>query len=287
MHIAARERLELMSEMQRALDLGQFVLHYQPYADLESGGIVGLEALVRWRHPKRGLLLPGEFITLSEETGLIVQIGRWVLEEACQQASLWDKQGNGSDEFVISVNLSSRQLQEAEIVDDVSRILQQSGLPPHRLMLEITESVLMQDTSITLSKLEALKELGVLLAVDDFGTGYSSLSYLKRFPLDVIKVAKSFIDEMSDGPEDAALIQAIIKMGRTMRLRTIAEGIEHSRQWSLLRELECSMGQGFYFSGPLDTRGAGDLLDKRDDIQGPHSSVGARIEALLSPAERT
>jgi diguanylate cyclase (GGDEF)-like protein len=281
MHVAARQRLLLTNEMRHALELGQFVLHYQPYADLQSGAIVGLEALVRWRHPERGLLLPGEFIPVAEDAALILPIGRWVLEEACRHARAWHEASSGADHLIISVNVSSRQLLEPGFVADVASLLEGTDLGRGRLMLEITESVFMEETSLILSRLAMLKELGVLLAIDDFGTGYSSLGYLKRFPLDVLKIAKSFIDEIGDGPGDSALIQAIVEMAKTMRLRTIAEGIEQKLQWTLLRSLECDMGQGFHIARPLDESSVMQLLCADGAVDASSSSGRDRHGAVL------
>ena len=258
LHRTLVERFELIGDLRQALERDQFVVHYQPIVTLTTGEITGLEALVRWRHPDRGIIPPAAFIPLAEETGLIIPIGRWVLEQACQQARQW--QQAASRRLSISVNLSVRQFQDPGLVDDVARALHHADLDPGSLVLEITESLLMHDTDATITKLGELKALGVRLAIDDFGTGYSSLSYLRRFPVDILKVDKSFIDAVATNAEDSALAQAIIELGHTLRLQTVAEGVEASDQASQLRTLQCELGQGFYFAQPLDADQVAALL---------------------------
>jgi diguanylate cyclase (GGDEF)-like protein/PAS domain S-box-containing protein len=253
------ERFELIGDLRQALERGQFVVHYQPIVALTTGEITGLEALVRWLHPQRGIIPPTAFIPLAEETGLIIPIGRWVLEQACQQVRQW-QQAVGR-QLSISVNLSPRQFQDPGLIDDVARALHQADLDPDSLVLEITETLLMHDTEATIAKLGKLKALGVRLAIDDFGTGYSSLSYLRRFPVDILKVDKSFIDAVAANAQDSALTQAIIKLGHTLRLQTVAEGVEAPEQASQLRTLQCELGQGYYFAQPLDADQVAALLD--------------------------
>jgi EAL domain-containing protein (putative c-di-GMP-specific phosphodiesterase class I) len=260
MHTGVVERLELKADLQRGLDHGHFVLHYQPIVDLASGHVRGVEALVRWRHPERGLVHPAEFIPLAEETGLIRPMGHWVMHEACAQASSWV---NG---FTLSINLSARQLQEPELVEQVAAALRANGMDPHRLVIEITESVLAQDTEATIARLQALKDLGVGLAIDDFGTGYSSLGYLKRFPLDMVKIAKPFVDDVDGSEEDAVLAGAIVGLGATFRLRIVAEGIERLGQLRRLRALGCGEGQGYLFSRPMDADRIAALLADGDAL---------------------
>ncbi len=251
MQAAARERLEMEADMRRALERHEFVLHYQPIVLLESGEIIGVEALVRWQHAERGMVPPGDFIPLAEETGLIVPLGSWVLEQACRQAREWQlEQQPGAVPLKISVNLSSRQLQEPDVVATVRAALADSGLPATTLVLEITESVLMQHTTLTLARLRELKELGLSLAIDDFGTGYSSLGYLQRFPIDILKIDKAFVDDVG-GDADAALARAVIALGDTLGMQTVAEGIEMLTQVDGLRKLGCKLGQGFHFARPL------------------------------------
>ena len=264
MHSGVIERLKLKADLQRALEHEEFVLNYQPIVRLEDGGIIGMEALVRWQHPERGLLAPGEFISLAEETGLIRPMGEWVLREACSQMRAW--QTMLGSELTITVNLSPRQVSGPTVVQEVSAALSASGLPPGSLVLEITETVLMRDTDTTTGKLGRLKQLGVRLAIDDFGTGYSSLDYLKRLPIDMIKVAKPFVDDVTKGREQSALAQAIIRLGDTFGLETVAEGIEYAEQAQRLRELGCPLGQGFFFSVPLQ------VPDAEEWLRGGHAA---------------
>ena len=251
MHTAALERLELKAELQRARMDREFILNYQPIVSLSTGETKGVEALVRWQHPERGLMAPADFISLAEETGTIVALGRWVLHEACLQTRLWQIECPGHESLVVHVNFSARQLQESSIVDDVAKVLLQSRLKPQCLCLEITESVLMQDTKNAISKLEQLRKLGVRVFVDDFGTGYSSLSYLDTLPIDGLKIDKSFVARMGSARGESALAVAVIKLSRNVDLQAIAEGIETAEQAQRLRDLECDLGQGYLFARPL------------------------------------
>ena len=246
MHEGVMERLDLKADLQRAVERHEFVVHYQPQIDLTDKRIVGAEALVRWRHPTRGLVLPEEFIPLTEETGLILEIGRFVLEEACRQASWWQMEFDPN--FAISVNLSGRQLQETDIVDTVKAALSAGPVSGDSVTLELTESVLMKDSPTTVDKLNALRALGVHLAIDDFGTGYSSLSYLGRFPIETIKIDKSFTEGVAEGPEESALARAVIKLADTLGMKSIAEGVETQAQVEQLAGFGCRVGQGFLFS---------------------------------------
>ncbi|HZJ00259.1 MAG TPA: EAL domain-containing protein [Gemmatimonadaceae bacterium] len=261
MHVAALRRLELETELRRAIEgdaeCGQLALYYQPIARLSTGRMFGYEALVRWRHPERGLLEPLDFISLAEETGLIVPLGRWVLEEACRQTRDWQKRfgplirGSGMS-LMVGVNLSGRHLAQPELVDDVAATLKKTGLTPNNLVLEMTESMLVHDNRATLERLHALKSLGVRLSIDDFGTGYSSLAYLERFPVDSLKMDRSFITSLDgQGDTKSPLAEAVIGLGRILGLKVVAEGIETKEQWQRLRELGCGLGQGFYISYPL------------------------------------
>ena len=260
MHAAVMQRLTLEADLRQAVECEEFQLLYQPIVALDEGRIVGAEALVRWAHPERGLVSPAEFIPAAEETGLIVPMGRWVLREACRQARAWHDQHPAHVPVRVSVNLSPKQLQHPDIVADVTRALADSQLDPHCLLLEVTESVLMEDTEANIATLHQLKALGVSLAIDDFGTGYSSLSYLRRFPIDIVKIDKSFIDGIAEGSESSALARAIIMLGQTLRLDTVAEGIEHAAQFGELRELGCALGQGYHFARPLPADSVGELL---------------------------
>jgi diguanylate cyclase (GGDEF)-like protein/PAS domain S-box-containing protein len=251
MHDTALQRLELKADLQRAVDNDEFVLHYQPVIELSTGRIEGLEALVRWQHPTRGLIAPLDFIPLAEETGLIVPLGRWVLQEACTQARRLLELYLMDPPLQMAVNLSARQLQRPEVVGEIAETLMQTQLDPGSLVLEITESVMMQDMDLSIQRLAELKELGVQLAVDDFGTGYSSLNYIRRFPVDILKVDKSFVDGVNEGGEESALTAAIIELAGILRLRPVAEGIERADQLEKLLALRCDLGQGFYFAKAL------------------------------------
>lgn len=261
MHAVVVARHALTSRLQHALSNSEFVLLYQPVVQLASGKMTGVEALVRWRQPDRSLTGPGEFIPLAEETGLILPLGRWVLETACREAVKWRELAPARP-LKLSVNLSARQVQQASFIDEVADILRRTGLDPTTLVLEITETVMMQDTAATIAKLNALKAMGVQLAIDDFGTGYSSLSYLSRFPLDVLKMASPFVE--SANRDRSAFAQAIIALGHSLKLTIVAEGIERADQLHLLRELGCDLGQGYYFAEALPARAIGELISTPD-----------------------
>jgi EAL domain-containing protein (putative c-di-GMP-specific phosphodiesterase class I) len=253
MHEGVLARLELRADLQRALEEDQFELHYQPVVRLEDGQITSLEALVRWRHPERGLVPPGDFIPFAEEAGLIVPIGRWVLREGCHRArALQDLRPERP--LSIAINLSVKQLQDPDVIDHVREALEESGLDPALLTLEITETVMVADTEVAVRRLHELKALGVRLAMDDFGTGYSSLSYLNAFPVDVLKMDRSFLRDGAT-PEASGLASAVIAIGETLRLDVVAEGIELPAQADALRDLGCDLGQGFYFARPMTADG--------------------------------
>jgi len=263
MHDTALRRLELKADLQRAIDNDEFVLYYQPVIELETGAIIGLEALIRWNHPERGLVPPLEFIPLAEETGLIVPIGGWVIKESCRQAVLLHDRLPMEPPLHMAVNLSARQLQRQEIVGEIEEILTETGLDPGLLILEITESVMMKDVKLSVQRLTELKEIGVKLAVDDFGTGYSSLNYIQQFPVDILKVDKSFVDAVSTDPRKSALTATIIKLASDLELLPVAEGIERADQLEQLLDLHCDLGQGFYFAKPLPMEGIDELLAAR------------------------
>jgi diguanylate cyclase (GGDEF)-like protein len=250
MHSALLERLELRVDLQRALDCNEFIIHYQPILGLGDGRLDGMEALIRWNHPTRGTLSPAHFISLAEETGLIVPLGRWVMREACRQAREW--QTKYADEMKVSVNLSAKQLQHPDLVVEVEEAIVRSGLNPASLILEITESVLMSDVDVARQRIRDLKRLGVQVAIDDFGTGYSSLSYLRRFDLDFLKIDRSFIEGVHFASEEAALVRAIIDLGKSLHMQVIAEGVEVVEQLTELRALECDLAQGYLFSRPQE-----------------------------------
>jgi len=250
MHEGVLARLELRTDLQRAITNGQLELYYQPVVRLEDGGVAGVEALLRWNHPERGMVPPDQFVPLAEETGLIVPIGRWVLREGCRHAQRVVEAMPGEAPS-ISINLSLKQIHQSDIVADVRDALTESGLDPARLTLEITETVLMADTEHAVQRLCELKELGVRLALDDFGTGYSSLSYLSKFPVDVLKMDRSFL-AAGASPEAADLANAVVALGATLDLEVVAEGIERVEQWEQLRDLGCDLGQGYLFAAPMD-----------------------------------
>jgi EAL domain-containing protein (putative c-di-GMP-specific phosphodiesterase class I) len=247
----AIHRLDLELDLRSAVARDELRLHYQPVVHLETGQVEEFEALVRWQHKDRGLLPPDAFIGLTEETGLIIPIGQWVLTEACRQARQWQEQRPSEPPLTIGVNLSARQLQDPDLVSLVSRVLKDSGLDARSLKFEITESVVMQDAPATLATLHALRDLGIRLAIDDFGTGYSSLGYLKRFPIDTLKIDRSFVEGIVTDAEDAAIVQAVISVAKSLGLSVTAEGIENEAQLQRLKDLGCERGQGFYFGHPL------------------------------------
>ncbi|MGH2734266.1 MAG: putative bifunctional diguanylate cyclase/phosphodiesterase, partial [Actinomycetota bacterium] len=251
MHLAVMKRLELLDELRIALEEDQLAVYFQPVVELCSGRIVGAEALVRWVHPERGLIPPIEFIPAAEESGLIVQLGAAVLAKACEQLGSWQASGIVPPDFSVSVNLSPAQVLGDDLAKVVAHSATANGVDPAALTLEITEGALMQDTDATIARLQELKRLDVRLAIDDFGTGYSSLSYLRRFPIDILKVDKSFVDGISEGGGDPALVHAVLKLGQALGVQTIVEGIELSEQRDLLLQLGCSHGQGYLYSAPV------------------------------------
>lgn len=258
MNVKAVEHLQLRNGLRRAIDRGEFELHYQPQLDLRTGAVIGAEALLRWRHPEQGLIPPGRFVPVAEDTGLIVPVGEWVLQEACRQAAAW--QGAGLPPLVMAVNLSSVQFRRGDIDQTVSRALEMSGLDAHFLELELTESLLLQNTDQVLATVQRLKRQGVKLAIDDFGTGYSSLSYLKRFDVDKLKIDQTFIRDLAHDENDAAIIRAIIQMARSLKLRTIAEGVENAGMLAQLRLFECDEAQGYHFARPMPAPDFADYL---------------------------
>ena len=261
MHARTTSRLQMRAELQRALALDEFVLHYQPIVDLESRRIVAVEALLRWRHPSRGLVFPTEFISIAEETGQIVEVGAWVIDEACRQLRHWKADQPMANGLRLNVNLSPRQLRDPTTAQRVAAALLRNDVDPESLVLEITESALADEYETeTAERLEQLKALGVKIAIDDFGTGYSSLARLGRLRVDSIKIDKSFIDGLLHGPEDSALARAVLRLGSTLGLETTAEGIETTAQVAKLRELGCALGQGFYLSRPIEAHQIGALL---------------------------
>jgi EAL domain-containing protein (putative c-di-GMP-specific phosphodiesterase class I) len=274
MHTKAVERLDTEVSLRRALTNGELEVFYQPIVELPDGALVGAEALVRWRHPTRGIVGPDDFIAIAEETGLIVPLGAWVLRQAVTQIRLWQARP-GCSALKIAVNLSAAQVGHPDLVNMVGSVLADSGLPPGCLQLEITESVLMRDAAGAVRILKDLKSLGVGLSVDDFGTGYSSLSYLKRFPVDVLKIDQSFVAGLGKDPDDSAIVRAIVSLGRALNLTIVAEGVETTLQAESLADLTCRFAQGFYFARPKPAGAMDDILE------------GRGMRALTPPAEGT
>jgi diguanylate cyclase (GGDEF)-like protein len=250
MHTRAMWRLQIEHDLRKALAERQLVLYYQPTVVLDGETTIGVEALIRWQHPERGLIPPGEFIPVAEESGLIVPIGLWVLREACEYAMRQPAIGPDGESSAVSVNLSARQFADVGLIDQIRAILADTGIDPARLTLEITESVLMDDAVEAIERLRGLKQLGVRIAVDDFGTGYSSLAYLTRFPIDVIKIDRSFTGGLGVSREDEAVVASVIGLAHSLDMRVVAEGIETLEQAERLIEMGCELGQGFYYGRP-------------------------------------
>ena len=257
MHTVLQDRLTLKIDLSGALESDELFLVYQPTFDLQTGNTVGTEALLRWRHPTHGVIQPDAFIPIAEDSGLIVAIGRWVLQQACRQTAIWHAQGHM---IGISVNVSGRQLDRDDFVDEVREALHNSGLEPSALTLEITETALMRDADATARRLVALKKLGVSIAIDDFGTGYSSLAYLRQFPVDALKIDQSFIEGVASSAESSALLHTLVGLGKTLHLKTLAEGIENDAQLTELQDQQCDQGQGFLYARPLDAEGITEFL---------------------------
>lgn len=260
MNARASEKLAMEAQLRKAIDRNEFEIHLQPKLDLRSDRIAGVEALVRWRHPERGIVLPADFIPLAEQSGLIVPIGEWVLQAACQQSKAW--QGAGLLQLPVAVNISSLHFRHSTLLSTVAKALAESGLPPPMLELELTESMLMEDMEATLATLRSLKAIGVRLSVDDFGTGYSSLAYLKRFPLDTLKVDRSFVQDMPAAADDAAITSAIIAMAHSLKLEVVAEGVETREQLEFLKMRGCEYAQGYLISRPMSAPQLTPLLEQ-------------------------
>jgi len=244
-------------DLDRALEAEQFFLVYQPTVDLSSGAFTGVEALLRWRHPERGVVQPDDFIPALESSGLIIPVGAWVLHDACRQGAAWNRQGFP---FAVSVNVSGKQLEEDRLISDVEEALLMSGFNPGMLILELTETALMHDATASAARLELLKELGVRIAIDDFGTGYSSLGYLRQFPIDVLKIDRSFVSGMGNSAESAALVHTLVQLGKVLGIETVAEGVETTDQRTRLEEEKVEIGQGFLFARPLEVKDVDRLL---------------------------
>jgi diguanylate cyclase (GGDEF)-like protein len=260
MHAQAVTRLQLETDLRHAIERQEFELHYQPIVLLRNKELVGFEALVRWRHPQRGLVSPEAFIPVAEDTGLIVPLGWWVLQEACRQMHVWQQQFLVGPPLSMSVNLSGKQITQPDAVERVEQILQATGLPPSSLKLELTESLMMEHAEATITILQKLKALGIQLAIDDFGTGYSSLSYLYQFPIDTLKIDRSFVNRMDVELEKLELVRTIATLAWNLSMNVVAEGIETQQQLSHLKALGCEYGQGYFFSKPVDAIATEQLL---------------------------
>jgi diguanylate cyclase (GGDEF)-like protein len=263
MRAADLSRVQLKSDVSLAVVRDELVVQYQPVVELESKRLVGFEALVRWDHPTRGRLQPDHFIALAEETGAIFDIGLWVLKTACVTAQSWRSQMRDDAPFTLAVNLSARQLAHPTLVSDVANALAASGLPAAALVLELTESAIVEGPDEVADRFRSLKALGVRLAIDDFGVGYSSLSYLRQFPVDILKIDQSFIDAIQSDGHVPAIVRGLLDLARTMGLETIAEGVETETQWHALADEGCRFGQGYFFARPLDEQAATSLLDRQ------------------------
>jgi predicted signal transduction protein with EAL and GGDEF domain len=252
MHSRADEEFRLINDLNHALERRELVVYYQPSVDLRGERLEGVEALLRWQHPETGLIMPDVFIPIAEQTGLIVPIGRWVLEQACAQAVAWRRVLKPGQPFVMEVNVSGHQLNHKSLVQDIRYILANSGLEPDQLVLEITESVLMNDIEVVVERLGELKDIGVSIAIDDFGTGYSSLAYLRQLPIDILKIDKTFVDAASAGaPGGDAIMRAILDLATGLNLKTIAEGVEEASQAIYLKNLGCGSAQGYFYARPM------------------------------------
>lgn len=254
MHVQVAQRLQLETDLQQAVAQEEFIVHYQPIVYLKAGEIAGFEALVRWQHPTRGLVSPADFIPLAEETGLIIPIGWWVMREACRQMQAWQTQFPSSSLLTISVNVSSKQFSQPDLINQIHQILQETGLNPRSLKLEITESVLVENTESVAAKLTQLQALGIQISLDDFGTGYSSLSYLYRLPINTLKIDRSFICNMDVEVTKIELIRTIIALAWNLGMNVVAEGVETKQQMYQLKMLKCDYAQGYLFSKPLDSK---------------------------------
>ncbi len=263
-------RLNLEIELRQALERREFVLHYQPIVKLSTNRLIGFEALLRWQHPRRGLIAPGEFIGLAEETGLIVPLGWWILEEACRRMASWWARFPGDSPLVISVNLSGKQFLQEQLVEQVEIRLRETGLDPRHLKLEITESAIMSDPEAAAAMLTRLRALGVRISLDDFGTGYSSLSYLQRFAVDTLKIDRSFVRDLGIGSKESEIVRTIVALAQTLEMDVVAEGVETLLQRDYLQNLGCEHGQGYYFSRPIDGDAAEALiaLSRREGMEG-------------------
>jgi EAL domain-containing protein (putative c-di-GMP-specific phosphodiesterase class I)/FixJ family two-component response regulator len=285
MNVRLAETVALEDQLRTALDAQQFVLHYQPKVELSTGQIAGAEALIRWQHPELGFLYPGRFISVIEESDLVIPMGEWVLRTACAQAKAWHDAGHAS--LTVSVNLSARQFLDDSLVHRVASALQTTGLSACFLEIELTENIVMTDPEQFIVKLDGLKRLGVKLSLDDFGTGYSSLSYLKRFPLDLLKIDQSFIRDVTTNPDDAAIVRAIISMGQSLALDLVAEGVETQAQLAWLQRERCDLMQGYHFSRPVTASEFEQMLRDRKCLPMRVAGDSANVKTLLIVDDET
>ncbi|GAB1543107.1 hypothetical protein NUACC21_57810 [Scytonema sp. NUACC21] len=278
MHTQVIKRFQLETDLRRAIELEELYLVYQPIVSLITETIVGFEALVRWNHPQHGFVSPVEFISVAEETGLIIPLGKWIFQEACRQLSVWQTQFPGSPPLMMSINLSGQQLTQPGLVEYIEQVLKQTGLDGRSIKLEITESVAMKDVEAAISIMLRLRSLNLRLSIDDFGTGYSSLSYLHRFPVNTLKIDRSFVSRMEDTDEDAAIVQTVILLGHSLGMDVIAEGVETAEQKAKLQALNCEYGQGYFFSKPVDNKTATGLLENQFSIEDSFSDCSRDVE---------
>jgi len=278
-------RVALENALRQGLERGEFFLHYQPQWDLKTNHMVGAEVLLRWQSADFGLMLPSEFIALTEDSGLILGIGEWVLRSACLQARSWAEQGHAG--FRVGVNVSGKQLKQQDFVAMLSQVVRETGVDPQSLELEFTESIIMENAERTIETLEAIKAMGVQLSIDDFGTGYSSLNYLKHFPVDRIKIDRSFVADVSRSNDDAAIVEAIITMAQSLSLKVVAEGVENSDQLHHLSELGCDEVQGFYLAMPMPAQDLEGNLGGRHGRQVAKMAVTEWFDDPAAPAPRS
>jgi EAL domain-containing protein (putative c-di-GMP-specific phosphodiesterase class I) len=267
MHQNALQQLKFETEMRYALERGEFSLHYQPIIELKTNDLKGFEALVRWNHPTRGMVSPMEFIPTAEENGLILPLGKWILQESCRQLRKWQNHNSLAATIAISVNLSSKQFLQPDLSQQVAAVLEETGLSPSCLKLEITESHFLDNTEMAIVTMNRLRELGIEISLDDFGTGYSSLSYLHRLPIDYLKIDRSFVSRMEEKKENAEIVHTIIKLAQNLKMKVIAEGIETAEQLNLLKKLNCEYGQGYFFSKPLKAAAVALVNSAKADFQ--------------------
>jgi EAL domain-containing protein (putative c-di-GMP-specific phosphodiesterase class I) len=284
MHEQAIRRLEVTSELQGAIETGQLVLYYQPIVDVATGRTLGAEGLVRWNHPRHGLVPPVDFIPIAESTGLVIPLGRWVLDQACRRVRAWQRMGLVDDAFYVSVNISARHLHDPGMVDDVVHALDASGLPARSLLIEVTESALVQDLDPAGPVLGELKALGVRLAIDDFGTGYSSLARLSTFPIDVVKIDKAFVDRLAEKDGEATL-RAMVNLSHTLGMQVVAEGVEQFEQALALLRLGCTMAQGYLFARPKAPDVMTTALKTRSAFVDPRLTL-AGVTGVVAPVTR-